>query len=160
MYELNCTPAAGDLGERSHRGPVPQQGHSHTPRDSEVLPSIPGAWPAADPAICHWKQQSLRKAFQDATKEHFVTINYLHFDVLSFLAFFYCKHQVVTLQQKQCLGALSSVQFSSVAQSLRDPVNRSMPGLPVHHKLQEFTHTHVHRAEVPGTTSSEAFLLS
>ena len=39
-------------------------------------------------------------------------------------------------------------QFSSVAQScptLCDPVNRSTPGLPVHHHLQEFTQTHVHR---------------
>ena len=41
----------------------------------------------------------------------------------------------------------SSVQFSSVAQScpiLCDPVNRSTPGLPVHHQLPEFTQTHVH----------------
>ena len=41
-----------------------------------------------------------------------------------------------------------SVQFSSVAQScltLCDPMNRSTPGLPVHHKLQEFTQTHAHR---------------
>ena len=28
---------------------------------------------------------------------------------------------------------------------LCDPMNRSMPGLPVHHKLPEFTQTHVHR---------------
>ena len=37
---------------------------------------------------------------------------------------------------------------SSVAQScptLCDPVNRSPPGLPVHHQLPEFTQTHVHR---------------
>ena len=37
--------------------------------------------------------------------------------------------------------------FSSVAQSfetLCDPMNRSTPGLPVHHKLPEFTQTHVH----------------
>ena len=37
---------------------------------------------------------------------------------------------------------LSSVQFSSVAQScptLCDPMNRSTPGLPVHHQLPEFT---------------------
>ena len=43
---------------------------------------------------------------------------------------------------------LSSVQFSSVAQScptLCDPMNRSTPGLPVHHQLPEFTQTHVHR---------------
>ena len=42
----------------------------------------------------------------------------------------------------------SSVQFSSVAQScltLFDPMNCSMPGLPVHHKLPKFTQTHVHR---------------
>ena len=38
-------------------------------------------------------------------------------------------------------------QFSSVAQScptLCDPKNRSMPGLPVHHQLPEFTQSHVH----------------
>ena len=43
---------------------------------------------------------------------------------------------------------LVSVQFSLVAQScptLCDPVNCSTPGLPVHHKLPEFTQTHVHR---------------
>ena len=37
--------------------------------------------------------------------------------------------------------------FSSVAQScptLCDPTNCSMPGLPVHHQLPEFTQTHVH----------------
>ena len=40
------------------------------------------------------------------------------------------------------------LQFSSVAQScptLCDPMNRSTPGLPVHHQLLEFTQTHVHR---------------
>ena len=38
-------------------------------------------------------------------------------------------------------------QFSSVAQScstLCDPMNGSMPGLPVHHQLPEFTQIHVH----------------
>ena len=40
------------------------------------------------------------------------------------------------------------VQFSSVAQScptLCDPMNSSMPGLPVHHHLLEFTQTHIHQ---------------
>ena len=44
--------------------------------------------------------------------------------------------------------SVSSIQFSSVAQScptLRDPMNRSTPSLPVHHHLPEFTQTHVHR---------------
>ena len=39
-------------------------------------------------------------------------------------------------------------QIRSVAQScptLFDPMNRSTPGLPVHHQLPEFTQTHVHR---------------
>ena len=42
----------------------------------------------------------------------------------------------------------TSDQIRSVAQScptLCDPVNRSTPGLPVHHQLLEFTQTHVHR---------------
>ena len=42
----------------------------------------------------------------------------------------------------------SSVQFSSVTQScltLCDPMNRSTPSLPVHHRLPEFTQTRVHR---------------
>ena len=42
----------------------------------------------------------------------------------------------------------SSVQFSSVDQScptLCDPMNHSMPGLPVHHQLPEFIQTHVHQ---------------
>ena len=40
------------------------------------------------------------------------------------------------------------VQFSSVTQlcpTLCDPMNCSMPGLPVHHQLSEFTQTHIHR---------------
>ena len=44
--------------------------------------------------------------------------------------------------------SFGSVQFSSVAQScptLCDPMNRSTPGLPVHHQLPEFTQTHVHQ---------------
>ena len=39
------------------------------------------------------------------------------------------------------------LQFSSVAQScptLCDPMDCSMPGLPVHHQLPEPTQTHVH----------------
>ena len=39
------------------------------------------------------------------------------------------------------------IQFSSVTQScltVCDPMDCSMPGLPVHHQLPEFTQTHVH----------------
>ena len=51
------------------------------------------------------------------------------------------KSRVITLLTKV---HLSSVQFSSVAQScptLCDPMNHSTPGLPVHHQLPEFTQT-------------------
>ena len=42
---------------------------------------------------------------------------------------------------------VSSVQLNSVAQScptLCDPMDCSMPGLPVHHQLPGFAQTHVH----------------
>ena len=51
------------------------------------------------------------------------------------------------VSQKKTTNTVS-VQFSSVAQScptLCDPMNRCTPGLPVHHKLPEFTQTQVHR---------------
>ena len=51
-----------------------------------------------------------------------------------------------TLKRIMVLDKL--VQFSIVTQScptLWDPMNCSMPGLPVHHQLLEFTQTHVHQ---------------
>ena len=52
-------------------------------------------------------------------------------------------------EEERRTGNFKLVQFSSV-QSLScvwlcDPVNRSTPGLPVHHQLPEFTQTHIHR---------------
>ena len=52
-----------------------------------------------------------------------------------------------TMMNSTEIPAFSSIQFSSVAQSCPafcDPMDCSMPGLPVHHHLPEFTHTHVH----------------
>ena len=49
---------------------------------------------------------------------------------------------------------VSSVQFNSVVQScptLCDPMNRSTPGLPVHHQLPESTQTHVHESVMPSS---------
>ena len=46
------------------------------------------------------------------------------------------------------ISTFSLSQFSSVAQlcpTLCDPMNRSTPGLPVHHHLPEFTQTHIHQ---------------
>ena len=53
--------------------------------------------------------------------------------------------------QKTKIMASGPIQFSfSSVQSLShvrlcNPMNRSMPGLPVHHQLLEFTQTHAHR---------------
>ena len=50
--------------------------------------------------------------------------------------------------QKLLWRFFSSVQFSSVTQlclNLCDPMNRSTPGLPVHHQLPEVTQTQVHQ---------------
>ena len=55
---------------------------------------------------------------------------------------------VIEAMSNAVKSSIASVQFSSVAQScptLCDPMNRSTPGLPVHHQLPEFTQTHVHR---------------
>ena len=49
------------------------------------------------------------------------------------------------------------VQFSSVAQSCQtpcDPMDCTMPGLPVYHQLPEFTQTHVHWEKAIATHSS------
>ena len=46
-----------------------------------------------------------------------------------------------------CSQRWKALSVSSVSQScltLCDPMNHSMPGLPVHHQLPEFTQTHVH----------------
>ena len=59
-----------------------------------------------------------------------------------------CSHEI-----KRCLllrrkAMTNLVQFSPVPQScltLCDHMNCSMPGLPVHHQLPEFTQTHIHR---------------
>ena len=61
------------------------------------------------------------------------------------------KHTLVvgTIQANTKNTLNKSHQIRSVTQScptLCDPVNRSTPGLPVHHQLPEFTQTHVHRA--------------
>ena len=57
------------------------------------------------------------------------------------------------IETQDCILRKSPLQsadspFSSVTQScptLCDPMNRSMPGLPVYHQLPEFTQTQVHR---------------
>ena len=56
------------------------------------------------------------------------------------------KHLLISWLQSPSAMILDEIR--SVAQScptLCDPMNRSMPGLLIHHQLPEFTQTHVHR---------------
>ena len=65
----------------------------------------------------------------------------LSFNLIPFVLF------LLSLCNHAKLGFLGP-RFSSVAQScmtLCNPMNRSTPGLPVHHQLLESTQTHVHR---------------
>ena len=58
-----------------------------------------------------------------------------------------CSHKITRYLLLGRKAMTNLVQFSSVTQScptLCDPMNRSTPGLPVHHQLPEFTQIHVH----------------
>ena len=66
--------------------------------------------------------------------------------ILSLIEILIRRYHQITMEGR--MEERVSVQFSSVTQScptLCDPMNRSTPGLPVHHQLPEFTQTHVHR---------------
>jgi len=54
--------------------------------------------------------------------------------------------QIANKYMKRCPKSLI-IQFNSIQScpTLCDPMNRSMPGLPVHHLLPQITQTHVHR---------------
>ena len=70
----------------------------------------------------------------------------LSFSLRSFIR--WEKFSSISYILKNFLIRRCSVQFSSVGQScltLCDPMNRSMPRLPIHHQLPEFTQTHVQR---------------
>ena len=64
-----------------------------------------------------------------------------------FLCFLFILLNFHIFHEEKIVILMYSVQFSSVAQScptLCDPMNRSTPGLPVHHQLLESTQTRDH----------------
>ena len=88
---------------------------------------------------------------------HMVVYIYINatFSICPTLSFPHCVHKFPlcicvsnpSLQIGSSISFYRFYQFSSVAEScptLCDPMNRSTPGLPVHHQLLEFTQTHVH----------------
>ena len=67
-------------------------------------------------------------------------------DVMYFICLL---HEYCVSFSRQAIFVIYSIQFSSI-QSLScvrlcDPMNRSTPGLPVHHQLPKFTQIHIHR---------------
>ena len=75
-------------------------------------------------------------------------VNYIFLQVTIMLLLWFLPRGRITQWSRVWALESDSVQFNSVAQScptLCDPMNCSMPGLPVHHQLPEFTQTHVHQ---------------
>ena len=84
----------------------------------------------------HTKQDDLKKTH---TQIHCGQVIYI---LLS------CSFRLKEKKVGKTTRPFSSIQFCSVPQlcpTLCDPMNSSMPGLPVHHPLPEFTQTHVHQ---------------
>ena len=72
-------------------------------------------------------------------------------------------HSKVNLPTPDCgkgkYSVYCSVHFSrSVMSDSCNPMNRSMPGLPVHHQLPDFTKTHVHQVSKSEMPSSHLIL--
>ena len=53
---------------------------------------------------------------------------------------FFCCHFLL-----QCMNVKSESEVAQSCPTLRDSVDCSTPGLPVHHQLPEFTQTHIHQ---------------
>ena len=60
---------------------------------------------------------------------------------------FTSKKADIHIWNKYCRGYFSSVESLSRVGLFATPMNHSMPGLPVHHQLLEFTQTHVHQVD-------------
>ena len=80
-----------------------------------------------------------------------VCINNIHFQRLASNAIIYhftCSLATYSTKKHNINNNAITVQFSSVTQlcpTLCDSMNRSTPGLPVHHQLPEFTQTHIYQ---------------
>ena len=94
------------------------------------------------PLLCQFRKSTLLHSFLIIPQ---CPMTLLVRDLLSKLGVFII---ITPLYTVSVLGVQMTPQFSSVTQScptLCDPMNRSMPGLPVHHQLLEFTQTHIHQ---------------
>ena len=87
-------------------------------------------------------------------QNHSSLIPFTNYDKMN-TVYNYCKNWIEELnliKDAHGLFRQNTVHFSSVAQScltLFDPMDCSMPGLPVHHQLPEFTQTHDRWVGIP-----------
>ena len=136
-------------GQRSLAGHSPW-GH----KESDMTEQLTHAQTTLNSSI----QLFMQTKRQNKSKLFLVFLSYLQYAVIQKVLLFLPSEMLVpfhfklslltTIVEVTIISLLYSVQFSSVVQScptLCDPMNRSTPGLPVHHQLPEFTQTHVHR---------------
>ena len=74
----------------------------------------------------------------------------------------HCRQTLYPLSHQRITSRLHYSSVQSFSPTLCDPMNHSMPGLPVHHQLPEFTQTHIHLvsdAIQPSHPLSSTFLL-
>ena len=113
-------------------------------------PLLPRSSP--DPAEPSFKPAKITSCSLGVLAKVFERKHHVCFPVLSYVLWWFlelkkvpfpCYVNILSLH-----GAAKLLQFSSVTQScptLCHPMNRSTPGLPVHHHLPEFTQTHGHQ---------------
>ena len=141
IYKYISSCNAGDLGLIPGSGRSPREGNENPFQYSCLEKSLV--------VYCPWGRKELDMTERLTLllfKNIFIKETYICQDIFS-----YAKKKKI-LNNSNVVKTLtsvfiSSVQFSSVAQlclTLCDPMNRSTPGLPVHHQLLESTQTHVH----------------
>ena len=96
------------------------------------------ALPGTEPGFPTLQPDSLLSEPPGKPYESLIVINQL--DVMRYIA-----SPLPAIFPTEILTRFSSVQFSCSVVSLCDPMNCSMPGLPVHHQLPEFTQTYIHQ---------------
>ena len=72
----------------------------------------------------------------------FFVVVLFHVDILTLQHIILSKY--IYICTCQCVFIIPSF-LSSVQSIVSDPMNHSIPGLPIHHQFLEFTQTHVHR---------------
>ena len=103
--------------------------------------------------FCEWHENLTVLSIQEMSKHpssiilkltfFFITLVRLLEDCTKIPQYVYNKYQNASTNLSKVTGTFSSV--AQLCPTLCDPMNRSTPGLPVHHHLPEFTQTHVHR---------------